>query len=66
MVFDFKSANYEEATTFDAFKQLTVRYHRDIPELFKYSAFCVISDGVNSKAGSFFVEPIEMVNFEPY
>ncbi len=27
---------------------------RDIPELFKYNAFCVISDGVNNKAGSFF------------
>ena len=34
--------------------QLTVRYRRDIPELFKYNAFCVISDGVNNKAGSFF------------
>jgi len=34
--------------------QLTTRYKRDIPELFKYNAFCVISDGVNNKAGSFF------------
>jgi type I site-specific restriction-modification system R (restriction) subunit len=34
--------------------KLTVRYARDIPELFKYNAFCVISDGVNNKAGSFF------------
>ena len=34
--------------------QLTTRYKRDIPELFKYNAFCVISDGVNTKAGSFF------------
>ena len=31
-----------------------MRYQRDIPELFKYNAFCVISDGVNNKAGSFF------------
>ncbi|MGI6395518.1 MAG: type I restriction endonuclease subunit R [bacterium] len=54
VVFEFKSAIREEATIFDAFKQLTVRYRRDIPELFKYNAFCVISDGVNSKAGSFF------------
>lgn len=54
VVFEFKSAIREEATIFDAFNQLTVRYRRDIPELFKYNAFCVISDGVNNKAGSFF------------
>ena len=54
VVFEFKSAVREEATIFDAFNQLTVRYRRDIPELFKYNAFCVISDGVNNKAGSFF------------
>lgn len=54
VVFEFKSAVREEATIYDAFKQLTVRYRRDIPELFKYNAFCVISDGVNNKAGSFF------------
>lgn len=54
VAFEFKSAIREEATIYDAFKQLTVRYRRDIPELFKYNAFCVISDGVNNKAGSFF------------
>lgn len=54
VVFEFKSAIREETTVFDAFKQITVRYRRDIPELFKYNAFCVISDGVNNKAGSFF------------
>lgn len=54
VVFEFKSAVREEATIFDAYKQLTVRYRRDIPELFKFNAFCVISDGVNNKAGSFF------------
>lgn len=54
VVFEFKSAVREEATIYDAFNQLTVRYQRDIPELFKYNAFCVISDGVNNKAGSFF------------
>jgi len=54
VVFEFKSAIREEATVHDAFRQLTVRYRRDIPELFKYNAFCVISDGANSKAGSFF------------
>ena len=34
--------------------QLTVRYQRDIPEIFKYNAFVVISDGANSKYGSLF------------
>jgi len=54
VVFEFKSAIREEATIHDAFRQLTIRYRRDIPDLFKYNAFCVISDGVNNKAGSFF------------
>lgn len=54
VVFEFKTAIREEATIYNAYKQLTVRYQRDIPELFKYNAFCVISDGVNNKAGSFF------------
>ena len=54
VVFEFKSAIREEAAIHDAYTQLTVRYKRDIPELFKYNAFCVISDGVNNKAGSFF------------
>ena len=54
VVFEFKSAIRPEATIHDAYVQITTRYHRDIPELFKYNAFCVISDGVNNKAGSFF------------
>ncbi|AEA44769.1 type I restriction endonuclease subunit R [Fluviicola taffensis] len=54
VVLEFKTAINENTTIFDAYKQLTVRYKRDIPELFKYNAFCVISDGVNNKAGSFF------------
>lgn len=54
VVFEFKSAIRESAAIHDAYMQLTTRYKRDIPELFKYNAFCVISDGANSKAGSFF------------
>ncbi len=54
VVFEFKSAIREDATIHDAYTQLTVRYERDIPELFKYNAFCIISDGINNKAGSFF------------
>ncbi|WP_144605853.1 type I restriction endonuclease subunit R [Algoriphagus algorifonticola] len=54
VVFEFKSSIREEASLFSAYDQLTNRYRRDIPDLFKYNAFCVISDGVNTKAGSFF------------
>jgi type I restriction enzyme R subunit len=56
VVFEFKSAIRENATLHDAYIQITTRYKRDIPELFKYNAFCVLSDGVNSKAGSFFAK----------
>lgn len=54
VVLEFKSAVKENTTLMDAYTQLTVRYHRDIPEIFKYNAFVVISDGVNNKYGSFF------------
>ena len=54
VVFEFKTAIQENCTIYDGYVQLTTRYRRDIPELFKYNAFCVISDGVNTKAGSFF------------
>lgn len=54
VVIEFKSAVKENTTIKDAFTQLTVRYRRDIPELLKYNAFCVISDGVNNKSGSLF------------
>ena len=54
VVCEFKSAIREEATIHDAYVQLTTRYRRDIPELFKYNALCIISDGVNNKVGSFF------------
>ena len=54
VVLEFKSAVKEETTIKDAYTQLTTRYRRDIPELFKYNAFVVISDGVNSKYGSLF------------
>jgi len=54
VVFEFKTAIQENTTIHNAYVQLTTRYKRDIPELFKYNAFCIISDGVNNKAGSFF------------
>ncbi|WP_426124360.1 type I restriction endonuclease subunit R [Pseudomonas sp. PSPC2-3] len=54
VVFEFKSAIRENSTIYDAWKQLTTRYARDIPELMKYNALCIISDGVNSRMGSLF------------
>lgn len=54
VVFEFKSAIREDATLHDAYKQLSTRYARDIPELMKYNALCVISDGMNSRMGSLF------------
>lgn len=54
VVLEFKSAIKENTTIMDAYTQLTVRYRRDIPEIFKYNAFVVICDGANSKYGSLY------------
>ncbi|EKF9137750.1 type I restriction endonuclease [Vibrio cholerae] len=55
VVFEFKSAvREEEATTFDAWRQLCVRYRRDIPKLFVYNTLCIVSDGVTNKMGNLF------------
>lgn len=54
VVLEFKTAIQENTTIMDAYTQLTVRYQRDIPEIFKYNAFVVVSDGANSKYGSLF------------
>ncbi|PNW26942.1 type I restriction endonuclease subunit R [Formosa algae] len=54
VVFEFKTAIKENVTIHNAYTQITTRYKKDIPELFKYNSFCIISDGVNSKMGSFF------------
>lgn len=54
VVLEFKSAVKEDTTIMNAFTQLTVRYRRDIPNLFRYNVFVVISDGVNNKYGSLF------------
>ena len=54
VVMEFKSAVRENTTLLDAYKQVTIRYARDIPELLKYNAFVVISDGVNNKYGSIY------------
>ena len=53
-IFEFKSAINEDATIYDAWEQITVRYNRDIPKLMKYCFLSVISDGANTKLGSIF------------
>lgn len=54
VVIEFKTAIQQNTTIYDAYTQLTIRYKRDIPELFKYNTFCIISDGANTRSGSFF------------
>ena len=54
VVLEFKSAVKEDTTIMNAYTQLTVRYRRDVPDLFRYNAFIVISDGVNNKYGTLF------------
>ena len=54
VVLELKSATKQDTTIEDAYKQLTIRYRRDIPSLFKYTAFIVVSDGVNSKFGTLY------------
>lgn len=56
IVWEYKSTVKPDTTIYDAFEQITIRYTRDIPELFKYNAFVVISDGINSKMGSVFTD----------
>jgi type I restriction enzyme, R subunit len=54
VVFELKNVTNEDTTIEDAYEQLTIRYKRDIPSLFYYNAFIVISDGSNNRYGSFF------------
>lgn len=51
---EFKSAIKEDTTIYDAWKQIHIRYTRDIPNLLKYCFLSVISDGANTRLGSIF------------
>lgn len=51
---EFKTAIEETTTIYDAWKQIAIRYNRDIPNLMKYCFLSVISDGANTKMGSIF------------
>ena len=43
VVLEFKSAVKEDTTIMNAYTQLTVRYRRDVPDLFRYNAFIMCS-----------------------
>ena len=51
VVIELKSLSNDSVGISDAYNQIE-RYKFEIPVLFKYNAFCVISDGVNAKAGT--------------
>lgn len=51
VVIELKSASDENVGIDGAFNQIQT-YKRDIPSLFNYNAFCIISDGINAKAGT--------------
>ena len=53
-IFEFKTAIEEDTTIYDAWKQITIRYCRDIPKLMKYCFLSVICDGANTRLGSIF------------
>lgn len=52
VLMELKSTSREEATIEDGYNQLMNYKEVHIPTLFYYNAFLVISDGVNSKAGT--------------
>jgi len=56
VILEFKSTTREEATLEDAYTQINTRYVRDIPDIFIYNAFTVISDGINSRIGTAFTD----------
>ncbi|MDD3592796.1 MAG: type I restriction endonuclease subunit R [Sulfurovum sp.] len=51
VVVELKNAVDENATVKSAYKQIQT-YKETIPSLFTYNAFCVISDGIEAKAGT--------------
>ncbi|MED4015527.1 type I restriction endonuclease subunit R [Sutcliffiella cohnii] len=52
VVVELKSASREEVTIEDAFKQLKNYMNVHIPSLFYYNAFLMISDGIDTEAGT--------------
>ncbi|RAK17367.1 type I restriction enzyme R subunit [Anoxybacillus vitaminiphilus] len=51
VVVELKSASDEKVGIENAYTQIQT-YKRDIPSFFYYNAFCILSDGINAKAGT--------------
>ncbi|KXG42688.1 type I restriction endonuclease subunit R [Tepidibacillus decaturensis] len=51
VVIELKSASDENVGIENAYHQIQT-YKKDIESLFHYNAFCIISDGINAKAGT--------------
>ncbi|MBP1931973.1 type I restriction endonuclease subunit R [Ammoniphilus resinae] len=79
VVIELKSASDENVGLENAYNQIQT-YKEDIPSLFHYNAFCILSDGINAKAGTITsneerymnwrsvdgvnIEPLEMPQYE--
>lgn len=51
VVIELKSASDENVGIEEAYNQIQT-YKDNIPSLFNYNAFCILSDGINAKAGT--------------
>ncbi len=51
VVIELKSATDENVGIDSAYNQIQT-YKQDIPSLFNYNAFCILSDGINAKVGT--------------
>lgn len=51
-VIELKNPADQNATIFDAWEQITIRYWRDIPHLLHYCPLACISDGVKTRLGT--------------
>ncbi|MCB2291016.1 type I restriction endonuclease subunit R [Clostridium sp. CS001] len=51
ILIELKSASDENVGIESAYNQIQT-YKKDIPSLFNYNAFCILSDGINAKVGT--------------
>lgn len=51
-IIELKSPSKANATIFDAYEQINIRYWRDIPHLLHYCPLAMISDGVKTRLGT--------------
>ena len=51
-ILELKSPSQQQATIFDAWEQIHVRYKRDIPSFMRYCLLSIISDGGSTRLGT--------------